>query len=232
MSASTVTRDMVPDVPAENLTVRARRGFVMAGWAALLIGMALGFVQTNPNVVLSQLPFAVTAAVVTLAATTLLGLLCGAIIGLWLWGSTRVLRFMVSFVTVLIGVLSMEMMRGFLLKMSLREALTSYSDLLEGAQLLVGALGALIGIHTVQASPERMAEVTPGSERRFTLRLPWRPRRTASQEAVAEPARPARQRRQRRRSGQSAPARRQRTARSASTRSAAAPSTPASVQVS
>lgn len=232
MSASTVTREMVPEIPAESLTARARRGFVMAGWAALLIGMALGFVQANPNVVLSRLPFAVTAAVVMLVVTALLGLLCGAIIGLWLWGSTGALRFMVSFVTILIGVLSMEMMRGFLLKMSLREALTSYSDLLEGAQLLVGALGAAIGIRTGQASPERMAEVTSGSERRFTLRLPWRPRRTASQEAVAEPPRPARQRRQRRRSGRGTGARTQRATQATSARPAAPPSAPPPVQVS
>lgn len=192
----------------ESFLHRVSRGFTIIGWLALIVGGALGFMQTDPDIVLSRLPVSATAGAVTIVATAILGLACGAIIGLWLWGSTGTLRFLLSLMAILISVISTELMRGLLLELNLRESFTSYSDLLEGVQIVVGALGALLGIRTGRAPQDEVVDLGLGAEPGIPAQPPRRQRSSrASTPREAPPAR--RERRQSRRSsttGQLAPA--------------------------
>lgn len=175
---------------SDSLARRTRRAFTAVGWLGVLLGAALGYLQADPDLIAGWLPFAAAADVVTLLGMMLLGVISAVILNWWLSGTTKVLRFMLALLTVLIAVISHEIMRGLLLRIGLRESLLSFSDLLEGAEILVGALGALIGIRlgrrTLLSDAEVAAEAGHSTPQRRNGRTTSTTSRARSQRQPAQ----------------------------------------------
>jgi hypothetical protein len=119
----------------------------MGGWMALLIGGGSGYLRSQPALLRAWLP-GIHPDWVPVFAMALIGLLCGAVVGLWLRGISSLLRLLVTILTLLIGLSGYEIMRGALLDLTLREALTRISDDTEAFRLVVGMVAALLGIRT------------------------------------------------------------------------------------
>jgi hypothetical protein len=119
----------------------------MGGWLALLIGGGSGYLRSQPALLQAWLP-GLHPDWVPVFGMALIGLLCGAVVGLWLRGVSGVLRLLVTILTLLIGLSGYEIMRGALLGISLREALTRIGDGTEAFRLGAGFVTALLGIRT------------------------------------------------------------------------------------
>ncbi len=132
---------------------RTARGFATAGWLALLLGGAVGFAKARPEQLASWLSFNADPVFIGLGGMTLIGLLSGILAGLQLAGAKGSLRFLVALLAVLIGVASAETVEGILRGFSVRDSLVLAPDALEAAGIVLGALGALLGIRADRFSP-------------------------------------------------------------------------------
>jgi hypothetical protein len=161
----------------------------MGGWMALLIGGGSGYLRSQPPLLRAWLP-GIHPDWVPVFGMALIGLLCGAIVGLWLRGVSSLLRLLVTILTLLIGLSGYEIVRGVLLDLTLREALTRIGDDTEAFRLVVGMVAALLGIRTGR---RRRQVVEPLPLPPATTTQPATPDRARSTASVGQPstARPA-----------------------------------------
>jgi hypothetical protein len=132
---------------SEHVGRRTRRALITGGWLALLIGGGCGYLRSQPALLRAWLP-GIHPDWVPVLGMALIGLLCGAVVGLWLRGVGAVLRLLVAILTLLIGLSGYEIVRGVLLELPPREALTRIGDATEAFRLGVGLVAALLGIRT------------------------------------------------------------------------------------
>jgi hypothetical protein len=112
-----------------------------------VIGVGCGYLRSQSALLRAWLP-GIHPDWVPVLGMALIGLLCGAVVGLWLRGVGAVLRLLVAILTLLIGLSGYEIMRGVLLQLPPREALTRIGDATEAFRLGVGLVAALLGIRT------------------------------------------------------------------------------------
>lgn len=170
MSGTAVTPFRSNNVRTVSRSVR--RGLATSGWLALLLGGALGYFQARLDLLNSglmllldtafsafdaapdllstwlQLPITVHPVALAVVGMALVGVVSGAVAGLWLSGTSSVLRLLVALLALLIGLISAEVVRGTLLGLSLGDSLRLAEDGLEAVQIGVGTLGAMVGIRT------------------------------------------------------------------------------------
>ncbi len=170
-----------------------KRALLISGVVSLILGIATGIFEANPDPLSSWLhldPQTIQVSGVALAGMALIGLVSGVLIGFSLRSRTFLLRLSASLVVILVGWLASVLSQGFLLGLVLHDSMIRSGDLLAFGQLELGIIGALISLLVLR----RIYRVQPGRVSSGALRAlpsadqndthPRNPLRSASAEAV------------------------------------------------